>query len=176
MEFSEEQKDTIRGWAREGCGLAEIQRRIAGEFGTTMTYMDVRFLIVDLDVTIDEPEEKKPAPPAPPEEPPPPPAEPPAGPYADAPPAEPYAEAAPAAPPSGAEMASHVSVEIDRLIKPGAIVSGTVTFSDGVTATWMLDQLGRLAIDPSQPGYRPSDADNEAFVKALQAEVAKQGF
>jgi len=82
----------------------------------------------------------------------------------------------PAPPPPGNAEAANVSVELDRLIKPGAIVSGTVTFSDGVTATWMLDQLGRLAIDPSQPGYRPSDADNEAFVRALQAEVAKKGL
>ena len=81
-----------------------------------------------------------------------------------------------APPPAGNDVDGSVSVEVDRLIKPGAIVSGTVTFSDGVSATWMLDQLGRLAIDPSQPGYRPSDADNEAFVRALQAEIAKKGF
>jgi len=167
MEFSEEQKETIKQWVEEGCGLAEIQRRISSEFGTSMTYMDVRFLILDLDVAIKEEEDKKPAPPPPPP-PPPPVAEPPAAPM---PAPEP-----PAPPPPGNAEAANVSVELDRLIKPGAIVSGTVTFSDGVTATWMLDQLGRLAIDPSQPGYRPSDADNEAFVRALQAEVAKKGL
>ena len=61
-------------------------------------------------------------------------------------------------------------------MRPGALVSGSVVFSDGVTATWMLDQQGRLGIDPSQPGYRPSDADNEAFVQTLQAEIEKRGM
>ena len=164
MEFSEEQKETIKQWVEEGCGLAEIQRRISSELGTSMTYMDVRFLILDLDVAIKEEEDKTPEPPPPPM---------PAAPAAAPPPTEPEP---PAAPPPGDAGAGDVSVELDRLIKPGAIVSGSVTFSDGVTATWMLDQLGRLAIDPSQPGYRPSDADNEAFVRALQAEVAKKGL
>ncbi len=168
MDFSDEQKDKIRQWAGEGCGLAEIQRRIGDELGVTMTYMDVRFLIVDLDVTLEEPEKKKPTPPPPPPAPAPPAAEPPPGPYADAAPSP--------LPPADAGMAASVSVDVDRLMKPGALVSGTVVFSDGVKATWMLDQLGRLAIDASEPGYRPSDADNEAFIKALQDEIAKKGL
>ncbi|MBT3191133.1 MAG: hypothetical protein HN341_01115 [Verrucomicrobia bacterium] len=157
MEFSDTQKDVIKQWVGEGCNLAEIQRRIASEFGKTMTYMDVRFLIVDLDVAIEEPEEKAPevddstatATPASPEPPPPAP---------------------------GDSLGGSVTVEIDRLMRPGALVSGSVVFSDGVTATWMLDQQGRLGIDPSQPGYRPSDADNEAFVQTLQAEIEKRGM
>ena len=61
-------------------------------------------------------------------------------------------------------------------MRPGALLSGSVCFSDGVTAVWMLDQAGRLAIEPSQPDYHPSEADNAEFVKALQAEIAKKGF
>ncbi len=152
----------MRQWVREGCGLAELQRRIAEEYDTTMTYMDVRFLVVDLGVEIQEAEESQPKP---------------AAPAAEAPPAgEQPAEEPEVMPPAQEQGGGAVSVEVDRLMKPGALVSGSVTFSDGVTATWMLDQFGRLAIDPSQPDYRPSEADNEAFVTALQQEIAKKGF
>ncbi len=69
-----------------------------------------------------------------------------------------------------------VQVEVDVLMRPGALLSGTVVFSDAVTAVWMLDQSGRLAIDPSQPGYKPSEEDNAAFIKTLQDEIAKKGY
>jgi len=166
MEFSEEQKDIIRGWVEDGCGLSEIQRRLSSELGATMTYMDVRFLVLDLEVAIKEDE-----PPQPPVEP--------------APPnhggADPSAgEQGESASKDGADAqvpaAGGVSVEVDVLMRPGALLSGTVCFSDGVTAVWMLDQAGRLAIEPAQSDYHPSEADNAEFVKALQAEIAKKGF
>jgi hypothetical protein len=162
MDFSDTQKDVIKEWVTEGCGLAEIQRRLASEFGKTMTYMDVRFLILDLDVALEEPEDE----PEPTPE------------MAAADAANGEAAELPPSPPASPEspLGGSVSVEVDRLIRPGALVSGSVTFSDGVSATWMLDQTGRLALDPSQPGYRPSEADNAAFVKALQDEISKRGM
>jgi hypothetical protein len=168
MELSETQKEMVRQWVQEGCSLADVQRRIDEEFDMAMTYMDVRFLVLDLDVDIHEPESARKPRQTEMDE---------TAPSAQAQPVEDTAVEEPEViPPAGDAPAGNVTVELDRLIKPGAIVSGTVTFSDGVTGTWMLDQLGRLAIEPSQPGYRPSDSDNEAFVKALQAEVAKKGF
>ncbi len=163
MEFSEAQKDVIKQWVAEGCGLAEIQRRIASEFGKTMTYMDVRFLILDLDVAIEEPEEKPPEP-----------VESPTAPSPEA--ADGAPEVLPPLPTPEDALGGSVTVEVDRLIRPGAVVSGSATFSDGVTATWMLDQMGRLALEPSQAGYRPSEADNEAFVNALKDEISKRGM
>jgi hypothetical protein len=160
MEFTLEQKDAVKAWVAEGCSLAEVQRRIASELGTTMTYMDVRFLVLDLDVAIKE-EEEPVAPPAP-----------------EAPEVDQaaVADAEPPPPPKpGDPLGGSLSIEIDRVMKPGALASGTVIFSDGVSATWMLDQSGRLAISSSQPDYRPSEADNEAFIKALQDELAKKG-
>ncbi len=150
MEFREEQKNIIRGWVKEGCGLSEIQRRLVSEFEITMTYMDVRFLILDLEVDIKE----------------------------DEPPEPPVDAAESGVPPAGAEesAAGGVQVEVDVLMRPGALLSGTVMFSDGVTAIWMLDQSGRLGIEPSQADYKPSEEDNAAFVKALQEEIAKKGL
>jgi len=56
------------------------------------------------------------------------------------------------------------------------LVSGKVTFSDGQNAEWSLDQTGRLALAAAQQGYRPSQADVQAFQRALQSELAKMGF
>ena len=63
--------------------------------------------------------------------------------------------------------AGKVSVSVDQLTKPGAIVSGKVTFSDGQTADWYLDQTGRLGVVPKQQGYKPSAADVQEFQTAL---------
>jgi hypothetical protein len=65
---------------------------------------------------------------------------------------------------------------VDQITKPGAIVSGKVTFSDGQIAEWYLDQTGRLGVVPKQPGYKPSAPDVQEFQLALQQEVAKLGY
>jgi hypothetical protein len=56
------------------------------------------------------------------------------------------------------------------------MVSGKVTFSDGVKAAWHLDQTGRLGLAPKQPGYRPSAADVQEFQAALEKELSKMGM
>ena len=81
--------------------------------------------------------------------------------------------ATPASPPPAD---GRVSVTVDELVRPGAIVSGKVTFSDGQTADWYLDQTGRLGVVPKQPGYKPSQVDVQDFQIALQQEVAKLGY
>jgi hypothetical protein len=79
----------------------------------------------------------------------------------------------PAPPPGGP---SKVSVSVDQIARPGAMVSGKVTFSDGQTADWFLDQMGRLGLAPAQKGYKPPAGDVEDFQIALQNELQKLGF
>jgi hypothetical protein len=69
-----------------------------------------------------------------------------------------------------------VAVIVDQITRPGAIVSGKVTFSDGQLADWYLDQTGRLGVVPKQQGYKPAAADVQDFQLALQQEVAKLGY
>ena len=78
--------------------------------------------------------------------------------------------------PAGTLPASGVSVSVDQITKPGALVSGKVKFSDGQIADWYLDQTGRLGVVPKQAGYKPSAADVQDFQLALQQEVAKLGY
>jgi hypothetical protein len=64
-----------------------------------------------------------------------------------------------------------VRITVDKVsLNPAALASGTVTFSDGVTGKWMVDQQGRPGLlDVSKPGYRPSQADAQAFMQELAA-------
>jgi hypothetical protein len=59
---------------------------------------------------------------------------------------------------------------------PGAIVSGDVTFSDGVKARWLIDQYGRFGLDPEKPGYKPTNEDLQAFQMQLRTELRRHGY
>jgi hypothetical protein len=67
-------------------------------------------------------------------------------------------------------------VTIDQITKPSALISGRVTFSDGESAEWMLDQMGRLSLNPSKIGYRPTEKDVLAFQMELQRLARSQGY
>lgn len=161
--LDESQKEQVRQWAAEGAGLSEIQRRIKDEFGISMTYMDVRFLMLDLHVDVRDKPEPKPAEPA-------------ASPAADLPPDGAEVDA----PQDGDEGftppemdGGNVKVELDRVVRAGAMASGSVTFSDGVTGSWYVDQMGRLGLTKvSKPGYQPTREDLEAFQIELQNKLA----
>jgi hypothetical protein len=163
MDLNDAQKAAVRKWAQDGCGLSEIQQRLSKEFGLSLTYMDVRFLVIDLGISV---RDRKSPPSA---------ARTPVATAANAQPdtdAEAFTEED-AAPFGGT---ASVRVEVDRVTKAGSLVSGKVTFSDGVTATWMLDQLGRLGIGASRRGYTPSQADIGAFQAELRKALETRGF
>ena len=69
-----------------------------------------------------------------------------------------------------------MSVDLDRITRPGAVVSGSAVFSDGKRVQWLLDQYGRLALDAGSSGYRPSQQDLAAFQRELQALLAQRGL
>jgi hypothetical protein len=164
MNLDDAQRKTVADWIAQGLKLSDIQTRLAAELGLTMTYMEVRLLVDDLKLTPKDPEPTKPiegvlAAPGSAAQPPP----------RQAAPVTPM----PAQPPGGP---GKVSVAVDQLARPGALVSGKVTFSDGITAAWQLDQTGRLGLIPQQPGYRPPASDLEQFQMALETELSKAGF
>ena len=157
MNLDESQRQKVAAWIAEGAKLSEIQSRLTSELGLKLTYMEVRFLVDDLKLTPKDPEPPKVA--------------------------APVAEAAKPAdkkstPPPGGPVGATggVSVTVDQLARPGAIVSGKVAFSDGQQADWYLDQTGRLGVLPKQQGYKPTAADVQQFQSALQSEIARMGF
>ncbi len=157
MNLEEAQRQKVAAWIADGAKLSEIQTRLMSEFGLKLTYMEVRFLVDDLKLTPKDPEPPKVA-----------------APVAEAPkPAETKSIPPPAGP---AGAIGGVSVTVDQLARPGAIVSGKVAFSDGQQAEWYLDQTGRLGVVPKQQGYKPTAADVQQFQAALQSELARMGF
>ena len=187
MTLTPEQKQTVAAWVAAGDNLSTVQKKLSEHFKISMTYMDVRFLVDDLDLALKD-----------------------AAPKVDAndvsksplPAASkaksPGTQAGPAvadqevpddlddgelaedanAFPEDAPAGGNVRVEVDKVnLIPGAMASGSVTFSDGVTGKWIVDNYGRPGFtEVSQPGYRPSPADGQAFMQQLSAALQKQGF
>ncbi len=171
MNLDEAQRAKVAEWISEGLKLSEIQNRIGTELGVRLTYMEVRLLVDDLKLT---PKDAEPLPVSP------------LTADANPPPSargnkkQPAAGRADRKQPTPAAAAeppqAGVLVTVDQLARPGALVSGKVTFSDGVSADWQLDQTGRLGLIPKQPGYRPSAEDVSDFQAALETELSKLGF
>jgi hypothetical protein len=141
-QLSEEQIATIKSWATAGAQLSEIQLRMKEELGLSVTYMDTRFVVLDLGIELIE--EKK---------------------------EDPAQEIKQAPVPTG-----KVTLTMDSVAIPGAIVSGKAIFSDGESAIWMLDQTGRPALDPDTAGYQPNQADILEFQKQLRALIESTGL
>jgi hypothetical protein len=141
-QLSGEQVTAIQSWAAGGAQLPDIQLRMKEDFGFSLTYMDTRFLVLDLGIEMIVEKMEEPA-----------------------------AEIKQAPIPTGA-----VSVTMDAIAVPGAIVSGKVVFSDGEAGIWMLDQTGRPALDPDTPGYAPSREDVMEFQKQLRALIESSGL
>lgn len=158
MELTEEQKRTVAAWVADGANIANVQSRLAAEFGVNMTYMEVRFLIDDLELNLVEKAEEKDSA------------------AADAPPSADGQGAIPFPGEDAAGSAGGVQVTVDPVQRPGALVNGSVVFSDGTRAQWQLDQMGRLGLIPSVEGYKPSQSDLQEFQMALQRELQRMGF
>ena len=167
MQLDENQKKTVGGWVEEGLDLSAIQSRLESEMDIRMTYMDVRFLGGDLELT---PKDEEPEPSEEPA------ATPVDGPTPDNPfpaPENLMGKASSPADDSSANDADddgEVSVTVSPVTQPGVMASGSVTFSDGVKCEWHVDQYGRPALVPPE-GYQPPEADMPKFGQKLQEEL-----
>jgi hypothetical protein len=195
MTLTPEQKKAVAAWVASGDNLSALQKKLSDEFKLSMTYRDVRFLVDDLNLQLKDAAPKvdtsditkTPAAAAAP-------AAKTAQPdkkgflekakqklgLGDGEPADEFDEEeldedmedAPA----GGSSSLHITLDNVTLI-PGALASGTVAFSDGVNAKWIVDQYGRPGFtEVSQPGYRPTAADSQEFVRQLSAALQKRGM
>ena len=158
MELSDAKKALVTKWIQEGRSLADVQRLLREDHQISMTYMDVRFLVDDLDIEVanNEPEA----------------------------PELPEVEAAEdaTAEPVEAELVDEgsngaVTIDVDAIMRPGSLVSGTVVFSDGVSLGWQLSAAGQLGLIPGEDSeYRPSPEDLQSFQSQLEEVLRKRGF
>ncbi len=163
MNLDDAQRQKVTEWIKQGLKLSEIQTRLASELGIRMTYMEVRLLVDDLKLTPRDAEPRGPIEPVL------------SSPAGKRGPADRAGAATPKPPPVGGG-AGGVSVSVDQLTRPGAVVSGKVTFSDSNTAAWQIDQIGQLGLIPTKAGYRPPASDMQTFQMALEDELSKLGF
>ena len=140
--LTQEQTDALKQSAAKGATMSDLQRQLKEDFGLSLTFMDTRFLVLDLGIELIE-EVKE----------------------------EPVEEVKPAPVPTG-----KVTVTKDAITLPGALVSGKVTFSDGESAIWMLDESGRPGLDPDTSGYRPNQEDIAEFQQQLRALIEGGGI
>lgn len=186
MTLTPEQKQAVAGWIASGDNLSVVQKKLIEQFQITLTYRDVRFLVDDLDLALKDPAPKVDT-----------------TDVSKAAPKAPSGNRAPRPAPAGGnaggdalaggeeddptdvggdelppDTGSAVTVEVDKVtLLPGALASGTVAFSDGVTGKWVVDQQGRPGFtEISRPGYRPSPADSQAFIQELSAQLQRRGF
>lgn len=200
MSLTPEQKAAVSSWIAAGDNLSAVQKKLRDQFQVSMTYMDVRFLVDDLNLMLKDPTPKADVSDVT---------------KAKVPPAAPAAKPAAAPAPEKKGLldkakeklglggkdaatgdgqlpapddegledeelppAGGVTVDVDGVtLIPGAIASGTVTFSDGVTGKWIVDQYGRPGFtEISQPGYRPSKDDAQLFMQQLDEALRQKGF
>jgi hypothetical protein len=187
MKLTGEQKQVVAQWLAAGASIADVQRRLREEFHVSLTYMDTRFLIDDLGLDLAAPPPPPPPAPAPKtagKQPPPLPGGAPGAAHEDGVVTPEYIDDgdayeddyAPPPSPLAPGGAGSVKVEVDRVMRPGTVVSGSVTFSDGNSGTWALDQYGRLVFNAKTEGYRPSQADLQAFQRELSSQLQRQGY
>ncbi len=152
MNLTELQKSQVESWASSGESISSIQNLIKLEFNIGMTYMDVRFLVDDLGVIYKDEEVTD---------------------SGDV--LEDLSDSNEAI--LEDKTSKSVTVDVDSVIRPGSLVSGTVCFTDGIKLGWQLTSAGQLGLIPGDdPEYRPSNEDLQEFQSQLQTLLKDKGF
>ena len=148
-----EQLEMVRRWAAQGTDLNGIQKNLVAECGVHLTYMEVRFLLLDHGIEIAQPQEAPAPAPAPQPEP--------AAAPAPAPAADPMTGAAPVKP----------TMSLDDIQIPGTILSGKCEFPSGTKVAWQIDQMGQLNCTQLSGTMTPEEQN--AFVFELRQILSK---
>lgn len=144
QQLTDDQMAQLRAWAAEGLDLNAMQKRINEELHLSMTYMETRFLLLDLDISLAS---SRPEPQTTPEERP-------AGPPEDIP-------------------AGTTTVTVDDITPAHALISGKVTFISGKHATWHFDKTGRIDWAPldGEPSEEDMIGFEKELQKVLRSQM-----
>jgi hypothetical protein len=148
----EERNQFIAACLNEGKSLSDVQKLLV-EKGVNLTYFDLRLLAADLKVNWTKQDPKV---------------------VAKAKPAEAAVEdKLPGGDADADALAGpgKTEVTVNRVVRPGAAMSGEVTFASGAKAEWFLDQYGRLGLNPAKGSAKPTEDDLVAFQEELQAKL-----
>lgn len=124
----------------ENVSLSDIQTMVNEKFNAHMTFMDIRILASELEVDWRSEAEKNPP--------------------AEEEKAEEKAE-------NTENTPGKTTVELNKIVRPGALASGSVHFASGVYAEWYIDNSGRMGLD-KVTGGKPTEQDIEDFQVEMQ--------
>lgn len=152
MKFTDEQTSAVVDWLGQGRSLSDIQQALKVDYNLTLTYMELRFMVDDLEIPLNGDEAQ-------------------ASDATSEEASETVLEPEPVLEQSG------VQIDVDALVLPGALVSGSVTFSDGESLKWQLAATGQLGLIPGDnPDYRPSPEDIQSFQDQLEDVLRSKGY
>lgn len=143
--LTKEQIARLKSWAAEGLDLNGMQKKINNDLEMPMTFMEARFLLLDLgiDLVSNKPVETKEK-----EE-------------------EKELQDSETPVPTGT-----TTVTLDEITPAHAIIAGKVTFASGKRATWFFDKMGRIDWTPLDG--EPSEDDLKGFEQELQKVLRSQ--
>ena len=153
---NEERKPFVKQLLAEGRTLSQIQDFLRTEKNDSITYMELRLLLSEMpDAKLPEKELLKTV----------------------LPPALPPSAGAGAKPAAlGAEKAAgKLSISVDQVPAPGAMLSGYARFSSGAKAHWFLDEMGRLGLEPELGSSKPTQPDMQEFSTELRRMLQQTG-
>jgi hypothetical protein len=144
---NEQRKPIVAQMLKEGRSLSDIQDYLRKEEGDSITYMELRLLLSEMpDAKL--PEKELPKPVLPPE---------------------------PKPTQAGAAGGGKLSISVDQVPAPGAMLSGYARFSSGAKAHWFLDQMGRLGLEPELGSGKPTQKDMQEFSAELRKMLEQTG-
>ena len=153
--LTDDQLEQVRLWASQGIDLNGIQKNLVAHCGVHLTYMEVRFLLLDHGIEIAQAApEPTPAP---------------------APQASPAPQAqqqpAPAAATAAGTRPVVPTMTLDDIQIPGTLLSGKCEFPSGTKVAWQIDQMGQLACSKVCGDMTPEE--QQAFVFELRQILSK---
>ncbi len=150
-ELSPDQVQALRVWAEKGLDLNAIQKKLYEELGLKLTFMDTRFLLQDLEISISRPEpaqEMEMIPESVQE--------------SQASQADEFVSSS--TPPD--PLLGKTQVTVDEITLPHALISGKVLFKSGAQGVWNIDRTGGINWDASIG--EPTDDDLREFETELR--------
>jgi hypothetical protein len=143
---SQERDIIIAKLISEGNSLSEVQKVLKKDYDYKITYMDLRLVSSSLEVNWEKLDEKN-------------------NPKTDDDDDTDDTDKPELIP------SEETIIEVSKLVRPGAVYSGNVTFLSGIKAEWHIDSMGRLGLNPKNEGDQPTEADFEDFQLKLQDKI-----
>ena len=143
-DLSNEQHEALITWLKDGFTLSNLQKKITETFSLHLTYMELRLLIDDLDINLEEHDVVKPSN---------------------------KVGVIDSCDTIETQSPGGVTIVVEKIARPGTMMSGQVTFSDGVNMEWQLDSVGQLGFISTDQTYQPPSEDMPIFQAKLNQAI-----